>query len=850
DGRDSFTYTVADSAGGRTVGTVTIDVTPCQNRAPSLVAPDLGARLTPSVRFEWTTSDRALRYRLMAFSATSGMLELAVIPQPVLPLPATIVSTVTLPLGTFSWWVVAEFPDGCPSLNAPERALTIIPACPSGFPEPLEPLEGASIDRTPVVFRWSAVQGALGYTLFVTINDSEKLQAATAPEAEGTPSAALDIPAGATVSWYVEAKLPEGCGTARSRTVRVSASCFPPVLSLQGEVTTDKPYQVRATIVSVGVKYLFEESNSESFATVLAQYEGEVDPTGEFVFATVEHTNVMEPTAYYYRVRLDQQGCAFSDVGRIVVLPLPPPTSTEVQTVVQEGTEEEIRQELFIASPTPDRPTSYTYLTSSDREWMHVEPAGGMIGQSGVTLTIISDPTFLQVGTNVGTVTVTFIELVPGKAGLDTTPVSTSKPVSVTLVTPVTNKGKEAPNAASLVIPAVAHSTGVNSEWQTDIRLLNLGSDRLKYALNLTISGQDGTQFGKSAEIELASGQNSALNDVVKQWYGLGSLPGEGATGVLEIRPLGPAGPGKGAAAIPVTRSLVSLASSRTYNKTPQGTLGEYIPAIPFASFAGGAAPAEGEKSILSLQQLSQSSAYRSNLGVVEGSGQPVEVEIRFYDAEGAKLLTLPLSLKAGEHRQLNQVLAANDLTNVQTARAEVEVVSGEGKIAAYASVVDNVTGDPLQVSAVDLSKIGARKYVMPGIAHYDTGQARWRTDVQLFNAGLASVSAQVAFYPVGASTPSKMATVDIGPGKIRTLTNVVSTLFGEANTGGAIQISTATNSELVVTGRTYDQRESGSYGQFMSAVTEDDAVGLGDRAIQVLQMEQSSNIRSNLGIV
>ncbi len=35
-----------------------------------------------------------------------------------------------------------------------------------------------------------------------------------------------------------------------------------------------------------------------------------------------------------------------------------------------------------------------------------------------------------------------------------------------------------------------------------------------------------------------------------------------------------------------------------------------------------------------------------------------------------------------------------------------------------------------------------------------------------------------------------------------------------------------------------------------MAAVTEEDAIGLGDRAMQVLQLEQSSNIRSNLGIV
>ncbi len=822
---------------------------PCPNPAPVSIAPAPDAESAPETRFEWTVVANALQYHLMTFTATGGLQELAVLPQPAAPLPGTMSTTATVPFGTVSWWVVADFPDGCPSVSSTDRVFRVVQHCPTGSPQPVSPLDAAAIDETPVLFRWTPVDGTVRYELFLSLNGSAFQSAGSVEGTATEPSLLADVPAGALLAWYVEATFADGCGTVRSRTVEVSVSCFPPVLSLQGEVTTDKPYQVRATIVSVGQTYLFEESDTPAFGTVLASKQGIVDPTGEFVFAEFEH-GVTEPRAFYYRVRLAQQGCDFSDVGRIVVVPLPSPTSSDTETVVQFGNEEEIRQQLFIPSPTPDRETSYSYIASTDRDWMRVEPAGGTIGQSGVTVTVITNPVGLPVGTNTGTVILTFVELAGGKDAFETTPVTTSAPVSVTLVTPVTNTGKAPPSAASLIIPAVAHASGIDSEWQTDMRLFNMGTEKQKYALNLTVSGEDGTQFGKSSEIELASGQNTALNDVVKQWYGLGSLPGESATGVLEIRPLGAVGAGKGPLAVPVTRALVSLASSRTYNRTPEGTLGEHIPALPFASFVGGGAPAGGEKSILSIQQLAQSSAYRSNLGVVEASGHPVDVEIRVYDGEGAKMLTVPLSLKAGEHRQLNQILAVNGLTDIGTARAEVEVVSGDGRIAAYGSVVDNVTGDPLQVSAVDLAKLGARKYVMPGIAHFNTGQARWRTDVQVFNAGLASVSAQVAFFPVGASAASKTATIEVGPGKIHTLSNIVPTLFGESNTGGAIQISTAASSELVVTGRTYDQRDEGSYGQFMAAVTEDDAIGLGDRAMQVLQLEQSSEIRSNLGLV
>lgn len=821
-------------------------VSSCPTQPPSPVAPAAGAEVHSPTQFQWSVVNGAVLYRLL-LTTGEGTQELASVPQPSSPLPATVSATLAVPEGTSSWQVIADFGGDCASLAGESRTITVVPECPSGAPEPIAPLEGDPVDFTPAVFRWTAVDGAEGYEVFASINGGAFLSKGIAP-ATADPAMEVDVPAGATLSWYVDALFPEGCGIGRSRTVQVAVSCFPPVLSLQGEVTTGKPYQVRATIVSTGARYIFQESDSQAFTTVLDEKEGEVDPTGEFVFAMFEH-QVAEPKPYFYRVKLDQQGCEFSGTGRIVVVPLPPPTSTEAQTTVQFGNEEQIRQPLFIASPTPDQPTNYSFVATTDRDWMRVEPATGTIGPAGITVTVITDPVGLPVGTNTGTITLTFVSVESGKRGLETTPITGSAPVSVTLVTPVTNSGKDGPTAESLIIPAVAHATGLNSEWQTDVRIVNLGLEKRTYKLLWTSTATDATVSGKSSELELAPGQSAALDDVVRQWYGLGSLPGENAQGVLEIRPLATSGPGKGATGA-VTKSLVSVASSRMYNRTPAGTLGEFIPAIPFAAFVGGTAPEGETKSVLSLQQLAQSSAFRTNIGVTEASGKPVGVEMRFFDAVGTRILTVPLELRSGEHRQLNQILAEHGLTEVGSVRAEVEVVAGDGRITAYASVVDNASGDPLQVHAVDLAKIGARKYVMPGVAHVDTGVARWRSDVQVFNAGLAAVTAQVAFFPTGASAPTKTATIEVPAGAIQTLADIVPTLFGETNTGGAIQITTATESELVVTGRTYDQRETGSYGQFMAAVTEEEAIGLGDRATQVLQLEQSSAVRSNLGIV
>jgi len=74
-------------------------------------------------------------------------------------------------------------------------------------------------------------------------------------------------------------------------------------------------------------------------------------------------------------------------------------------------------------------------------------------------------------------------------------------------------------------------------------------------------------------------------------------------------------------------------------------------------------------------------------------------------------------------------------------------------------------------------------------------------------------------------------------------------TLFGLTNVGGALHITTANNATLVATARTYNQTSDGTYGQFIPAVTPNDAVGKGGRALQILQIEESDRFRSNIGV-
>src|SRR6202008_3858092 len=117
------------------------------------------------------------------------------------------------------------------------------------------------------------------------------------------------------------------------------------------------------------------------------------------------------------------------------------------------------------------------------------------------------------------------------------------------------------------------------------------------------------------------------------------SLFGTGTTssaiGMLEVRPLTTTTSASvgffGSTATAATiRELATAASRRTDNFTPQGPFGQDIPAVRFSDFVGraidGAAP-----SILSLQQVAESAAFRANFGFAEAAGSPAQLSVRVY---------------------------------------------------------------------------------------------------------------------------------------------------------------------------------------------------------------------------
>jgi uncharacterized repeat protein (TIGR01451 family) len=702
-------------------------------------------------------------------------------------------------------------------------------ACGAQPPTLISPANGATV-TSPVTFSWTAVPGATSYKVFASVGG------ASTQEIGNTTGTSITLPiGGGSVTWSVQALGIANCTQLVSANGTFNVCGATPTLSVVGTSSSAQSYTVQWTDTGAS-SYELQESLTESFDSANTF---QVSGTSKAFTKTAT-----TPTAFFYRVRAlsscGQGPGAYSAAERVVIVPIPPISSQGPSSTVDINNKHVVVQTVFI----PGQGAAIAFAATTDEPWLTVTPSSGILPAAGLTLTVSADPADLPNGTFTATIIVTF----PGSASrigaLDTKP-AVNIPVSVSVVTPVSPASSSTPSANSLIIPSVGHLDGINSQWRSDVRITNTAAQKINYLLRFTPA--DSSTI-KQTQISIAANDTMALDDIVKNWYGVGAL-GDAANGVLEVRPLNTSGKGTPTPE-DVSVSFSTIASSRTFNQSAGGTLGQYIPAIPFASFIGKAS-GDARAGILSLQQISQSSAFRTNLGIVEASGKPVSVLVSVFDTAGKNLLDIPIDLKAGEQQQLNSFLAAKGIT-LTDGRVEVKVVSGDGKVTAYASIVDNKTTDPLLVTGVPLAQTPARSFVLPGVADLSTGGANWRTDLRLFNAGADPQYVTMTLYPQtgSASTSTIAQSFTINPGEVSVLDNVLASKFGLTNIGGAMHVDTLTDANLVVTGRTYNQVDGGgTYGQYIAAVTPADGVGKGGRTLNVLQVEDSTRYRTNLGI-
>ncbi len=231
------------------------------------------------------------------------------------------------------------------------------------------------------------------------------------------------------------------------------------------------------------------------------------------------------------------------------------------------------------------------------------------------------------------------------------------------------------PGAYAYLIATSAHRIGLNNtSWVTDLTLANPGLADTTARLYLMKGWQDNTVVA-AHPVAVPMRQAVALADVLRTTF-------------LESAASG---------AILVGADAPLVIGSRTYNDTPSGSYGQYVPARPLGEAVGTGQPAW----LIGLSEsTSTSSGFRTNIGLVNMTAQAIDVEVALYRGDGSWLGTQSVRLRPYDFQQLDRIYTLVTSVDVANGYAVVETTTQDGRFFAYASVVDNRTGDPIHVPA------------------------------------------------------------------------------------------------------------------------------------------------------
>ena len=402
----------------------------------------------------------------------------------------------------------------------------------------------------------------------------------------------------------------------------------------------------------------------------------------------------------------------------------------------------------------------------------------------------------------------------------------------------------------ALLVTATAHLAGdQGTNWRSDLEIHNLSEapgvvDVLVFRHGADNSTPSGTT------LNVGPGETVRLDDVLDTSFGV-----EGAAALVLVPSAGRI-----------------MATSRTYNLLGPGnelgltagaTFGQYIPAVRF-----GEAIRHGEQGrlIQLSHSFSSSRGTRTNIGLVNATDADLTVRIELYNESGVQLGRVERVLMPYEYEQVNRIFERVTGDDVADGYAVLTSPTEGGAFFAYASVVDNLTGDPVAITAQQLPNVvppgaGDAQYVVAAAHVAGVAGTNWRTDLELHCWGNEDAIVSVELLEHGADNSNPVsATVTVDAGDSERLEDVVASLFGVE--GGVALRVTPTAGRVLVTSRTYNLLGPGNdlglpagatFGQLIPGVSLEQAIGVGEegRLIQLSQsVEANSGFRTNLILV
>jgi len=215
------------------------------------------------------------------------------------------------------------------------------------------------------------------------------------------------------------------------------------------------------------------------------------------------------------------------------------------------------------------------------------------------------------------------------------------------------------------LLPSAALIFGpVGISWQTGLTLVNAGASEAVSTL-VFLPHDASSASGAQQSVVVPAGQIQGLDDQL-------IMGGAGGWGAILVTSSSPA---------------LYLQSETSTSLPSGGTVGQALPAFDARYFAD-AVPK-------TLAPIRENASFRTNLVLANATEIPVTAHVALFAADGTPIGARDVALSPLGMTQINRVAAALGAAPLDLGRISVSTPTPGGLVAAYASVIDNVTNDP-----------------------------------------------------------------------------------------------------------------------------------------------------------
>ncbi|MFP5245832.1 MAG: PKD domain-containing protein [Thermoanaerobaculia bacterium] len=345
------------------------------------------------------------------------------------------------------------------------------------------------------------------------------------------------------------------------------------------------------------------------------------------------------------------------------------------------------------------------------------------------------------------------------------------------------------------------------TSWRTELSLFNAGSAGATVTL-VFLPSTLGTIATHT--LYLPPAQSQTFENVLTEVFGLQS-----GAGALAID----ASTAGGSADLRVT--------SRTFTGSEKGTYGQSVPDVKNTALTAQ----------LYLTGMHANDSFRTNIGLVNRATEDVAAMLTLYNENGGVIGSETFGLSASSFVQMPLAAVFPQIEEAPYGVLSLRVGAAKpGAVSVYASVVDNLTQDPVFIQAIDAPTGGKRTIPVVGRAEGANGTF-WRSDVAFFNPLPSRMVLNVLYR-------GEAQAVVLESNQTKVLADVVAQ-FGKTSGSGTLDVTWSTATGPVITSRTYTSvATGGTFGQSIDPIA-----SFSDEQF-VPGLRNDASYRSNVGFV